>query len=83
MSMIGVHHAYFGLIALIICWIVIFKMEGGKKRDRIVWTLGLFGLWMISDDLAQHWRQADDPHYHSPVHRIYVWVMSKLGIHHR
>ena len=78
MSMVEFHHAYFGLVAFGFAWVAIFRMRPGRKRDIVVWSLGLFAVWMIGDDLFQHWMQGNDPDYLSPVHRLYVYLFGGL-----
>ena len=98
MSMREFHHAYFGAAALVLAWVLLFDWAPLRllpllHNDIFVWGLVVFGLWMISDDLWQHWRQrqqlkawerehlTDFPPwelYHSPVHRLYVWAFGGL-----
>jgi len=90
--MIGIHHYYFGLLALALSWF-------GMWRDWPIWlfvSLFVVGVWLCADDLYQHYKQReilkwlkenavdpDDPvlgglSYHSPVHNIYVWAFGWL-----
>jgi hypothetical protein len=32
----------------------------------------LISVWIITDDLYQHWRQKTEPGYASPLHRWYI-----------
>lgn len=75
MTLLEWHHAYIGVAALAVAWLVIFFDRPGRRRDRLSWALGLFGLWMVGDDLFQHWRQGNDPDYLSPVNRLWGWLV--------
>ena len=76
--MAEIHHGYIGIAAIAAAWLVIFKHRPGRRRDILVWVLGLFGIWMCGDDLFQHWMQGNDPDYLSPVHRLYVFLFGWL-----
>lgn len=91
--MIGMHHLYFGLLAIFLAWF-------GMWRDWSVWlfvSLFVVGVWICADDIYQHWRQKRQrkqeradwersgrelfvtrPIYHSPVHNLYVWAFGWL-----
>jgi len=88
--MIGIHHLYFGLLAIFLAWF-------GMWRDWPIWLfvfLFVVGVWLCADDMYQHWRQKRQIQeflregkppflselvlYHSPVHNIYVWAFGWL-----
>ena len=70
------HHLYVGLLAVGIAWIAIFKAEDFVLINA--WAWGLFGVWMIADDLYQHQKQRGTPSYRSPVNRLYHWLKEWL-----
>jgi 4-hydroxybenzoate polyprenyltransferase len=68
----GYHHFYTGIILAIAGFVL---MGNGWY-----WT-GLFviavGIIVILDDVWQHFRQKNNPEYHSPLHRLYVYIWKK------
>lgn len=62
MSMKEFHHAYFGAAALVLAWVLIFDWAPLRllpllHNDIFVCGLVVFGVWMVVDDMYQHWRQ--------------------------
>ena len=72
------HHFYIGIIAVIAAWFSIFELSG-TIGTVITYILAPFGLYMITDDLYQHYKQRTDISYRSPVNRLYRWIMRQLG----
>ena len=86
------HHFYVGILALLLVFVLIWKTATALW---VLVALTLFGLWMVIDDLYQHWIQTrKDPTYRSPVNRLYrklfgklhvkiaEWIEDKLGLPH-
>ena len=57
------HHGYLGLALLGASW----AFSGPLT--------GLFGAWLVLDDVYQHYMQYLDPEYRSPLHRAYVALL--------
>jgi hypothetical protein len=87
MKMAEFHHAYIGAAALVLAWVLLFTTS---TPDWLLALLMSFGIWMVVDDMYQHWRQKQlQKHYtgkeipgwilyHSPVHRLYVYLFGGL-----
>lgn len=68
-----VHHAYYGWMIL---WIapLHFQLLHAKA---IFLSIMLIGIVLVADDIYQHHRQAQEPDYQSPLHkllRFFKWV---------
>ena len=63
------HHGYYGAVLAVLPW----------------WPLRILGMYLLLDDVWQHWVEALDiedgrvprPDF-SPVHRLYLWLYRKL-----
>ena len=76
------HHFYFGIVAMILAWVLLWT------TSTSAWVLAVlmaFGVWMVVDDMYQHWRQKQQikysllgEKYHSPVHRLYQFLFGWL-----
>jgi len=66
---IGWHHFYMGLAIVVIGFYCLFH-----TYDWIAVIVTLLGLYIMSDDFYQHWRQNYDIGYHSPLHNFYAGI---------
>jgi membrane protein YqaA with SNARE-associated domain len=76
-KMSELHHFYVGLGSVVLAWVAVFRV-GGVLGSTAAWAFGLFGLWLIADDLFQHYRQREHLLYRSPAHRIWAWLLRKI-----
>jgi len=67
-----IHHFYWGIILLVIGFILIFY----APVFGII--LSILGLILVIDDEYQHYRQRRQPEYRSPIHRLYGSTLYKL-----
>jgi hypothetical protein len=67
----GFHHAYLGLVLLLIGFIAIISGVKTKRRKRIATIILLLGFIIFFDDVWQHYKQFTDPSFRSPLHRLY------------
>ena len=82
------HHFYWGIVAMILAWVLLWT------TSTSAWVLAVlmaFGVWMVVDDMYQHWRQKQytvpgcvckacqfQSSYRSPVHRLYQFLFGWL-----
>jgi len=65
-SLVGLHHLYVGLLLLLIAWLS--SLTG--CAPSVSWFLYGIGLILAIDDILQHWIQASNKYYQSPVHVV-------------
>lgn len=64
-----IHHLYFGYLAVVVA--AIHWMWWPKWVSALVLVLGAV---TFADDVYEHHRQAKEPDYQSPLHRLFVWL---------
>ena len=68
------HHLYWGALILV-AGVLMYRL--GLAPSWAGCLVALTGLYLMADDLYQHWRQVDDPDYHSPVWRLWARLHGK------
>ena len=63
----GWHHGYMGAIIMILGLVSVFFIN--RNVSAVIFIIGTI---IVFDDFFQHYMQASDPEYHSPLHRLYV-----------
>ena len=73
----GVHHFYYGMLLILVAFILAML----RKRRKIV-TIILFVLGFIitADDGYQHLRNELEPEYRSPIHNLYGVIYRKSSL---
>ncbi len=82
------HHFYWGIVAMILAWVLLWT------TSTSAWVLAVlmaFGVWMVVDDMYQHWYQRQrvprkerpfylipNTDYRSPVHLLYQFLFGWL-----
>lgn len=69
------HHFYWGIIILLIFFILIFVEI---LPIWIIYSGFGIGIILITDDAYQHIRQRKDKSYHSPIHILYGKYLWKI-----
>lgn len=65
------HHFYVGLVLVVVGFVIVFK---GPQTVGLV--VGIAGLYLMGDDLIQHWVQRNFTWaYRSPVNRLWRWIL--------
>lgn len=65
----GFHHAYLGLIILLISFVMV---EFTNASDAWCSVVLVLGSWVFADDYYQHYKGRTVPTYRSPMHRAYT-----------
>ncbi len=69
------HHLYFGIIEVLLAVAFMWVWN----NPWLAAFFGIKGVWLIIDDLVQHFIQRYiDPYYHSWVHRLYQFLFGSL-----
>jgi len=68
----GVHHLYYGLIFLALALGLSYI---DAVKGFVSWLFYVPGWLMAADDVIQHWVQARERFYKSPVHQFYAKVL--------
>lgn len=71
----GVHHAYLGLVIMLVGFIALFFVP-----NWLAIPVTVIGLIIFIDDFIQHLVRKVDPDYTSPLHKFYVKYLYPIQI---
>lgn len=71
----GVHHFYLGVLFLLVAFVLL-VFVGHKTEGDLFFMIGLV---IVIDDYYQHRRQLVEPSYRSPLNRLFVATLWRIG----